>query len=315
MDDGIKQRLLHYSRLERIGERGSGQVYKAWDSIRQRTVALKLLWPELIGTDSFRAHCLLAVNTLSHCSHRNICSVFSIHQVDETYVIVTEYLEGKTLEELIREGPLDNTTFLNIAAQIADGLEYAHDQLIMHGNIKPSNFMVTGQGQIKIMDFGLSCYPAVKKATGAGLSLETLHYLAPERITGEPVTPLSDLFSLGVLFYEMSVGGRPFTGDVPKSVEHSILHDQPDFQIMRDKKVPGDTILLIEKLLAKNPAVRFGSAGELSITLNAMRSFERESSTRKFLQVKPHSPRQYLLISLLAVLLVVLWYVVTTYHN
>lgn len=315
MDNGCKQRLLHYDTIEKLGEGGSGQVYKAWDTERQRMVALKLLKPQLTETVAFRAHCLTAVNRLSGCRHPNICSVFGIHEFNKSYLIVTEYLEGATLRELIKPGPLDNHTFLNIAAQIADGLKYAHERLVTHGNIKPSNVMVTGDGQVKIMDFGLACFHDTDEATGVEPSLERFSYLAPEQITGEPVTQLADFFSLGALFYELLTDRRPFTGDTQETVETSILHDKPDFQTLRAKKIPGDTILMIEKLLAKNPLERFSSADELSITLKAMRSFERESATRKFLQVKPRTARQYLFISLLAFLLVVLWYVVTTYRN
>ena len=315
MDNGCKQRLLHYDTIEKLGEGGSGQVYKAWDTERQRMVALKLLKSQLTETVAFRAHCLTTVDRLSGCRHPNICSVFGIHQVDESHLIVTEYLEGATLRELIKRGPLDNHTFLNIAAQIADGLKFAHERLITHGNIKPSNVMVTGDGQVKIMDFSLACFHDTDEAKGVEPSLERFSYLAPEQITGEPVTQLADFFSLGALFYELLTGRRPFIGDTRETVETSILHDKPDFQTLRAKKIPGDTILMIEKLLAKNPLERFSSAGELSITLQAMRSYERESATRKSLQVKPRTARQYLFISLLAFLLVVLWYVVTTYRN
>lgn len=315
MDNGCKQRLLHYDTIEKLGKGGSGQVHKAWDTERQRMVALKLLKPQLTETVAFRAHCLTAVNRLSGCRHPNICSVFGIHQVDESHLIVTEYLEGVTLRELIKRGPLDNHTFLNIAAQIADGLKFAHERLVTHGNIKPSNVMVTSDGQVKIMGFGLACFHDTDEDKGVEPSLETLSYFAPEQITTEPVTQLADFFSLGALFYELLTGRRPFTGDTRETIETSILHDKPDFQTLRAKKIPGDTILMIEKLLAKNPLERFSSAGELSITLQAMRSFEQESVTRKSLQVKPRTARQYLFISLLAFLLVVLWYVVTTYRN
>ena len=315
MDDGYKQRLLHYTIVENLGEGGSGQVYKAWDTEQQRMVALKLLKPQLIENVVFRAHCLTTVNRLSGCCHPNICSVFGIHKVDESYLIVTEYLEGATLRELIRRGPLDNHKFLNIAAQIAEGLKYAHEKLVTHGNIKPSNVMITGDGQVKIMDFGLECFHDTDEARGVESSLEGLSYLAPEQITSEPVTQLADFFSLGALFYKLLSGRRPFTGDTRETIENSILHYKPDFQTLRAKKIPGDTILMIEKLLAKRSSDRFSSASELSITLQAMRSFEREPATRKFLQVKPQTPRQFLVISLLALLLVVMWYVVTTYRH
>ncbi len=315
MYNGEKQRLLHYAIVEDLGEGDSGHVYRAWDTQKRRTVALKLLKAQLIKNVAFRARFLTAVNKLSGYRHPNVCSVFGIHKVDESYLIVTEYLEGVTLRELIQRGPMNNRTFLDTAAQIADGLKYAHERLVTHGNIKPSNVMVIGDGQVKIMDFGLSRCHDTDEAEGVQHSLEALHYLAPEQITAGLVTQLADFFSLGVLFYELLAGRRPFGGDTRETIENSILRDKPDIRTLRAKNIPGDTILMIEKLLAKDPSDRFGGTGELYITLQAMRSFERQSTARKFLHVKPQTPRQFLVLSLLAFLLVVLWYVVTTYRH
>jgi len=315
MNDESKQRLLHYSILEKLGVGGNGQVYKAWDTVQERFVALKLLKPHLINTEIFRNRILPIVNKLSCNPHPNICTVFGTHRVDETYLIVTEYLEGVTLQELSKQGSVDNHTFLNIAAQVADGLKHAHEHDITHGNIKPSNIMVIENSQVKIMDFGLSCFPEVSKAASTESSPERLAYLAPEQITSEPITLMADLFSLGVLSYELLSDQRPFVGRTPDAVMSSILNDTPDFATLRARKIPGDTILMIEKLLAKDPSDRFSSAEELVITLQVMQSFEQELATRKLLQVKPRTTRHYLIISLLAALLVALWYVVTTYRH
>jgi len=311
MEEFTPQQILHYEIIGKLGDGVSGQVFKVWDTVRERIVALKLLNPPLIDSVGFRGNCLTALNTLSHSNHPNICSIFGFYQVGGTFMIDMEYLEGTTLRELIRLGPLNKSKFLDIAVQIGDGLKYAHEQLVTHGNLKPSNIMVTPQGVVKIMDFGLSCFAVGRELLKGKAAFEMPSYIAPEQITGEPLTPSADLFSLGALFYELLTGKQPFIGDTREAVENAILHEIPDFQILRDRKIPGDTILLIEKLLAKNPADRFSSAGELLITLREVRSFERESSRREFLQVKPKSTRQYLLISLLAILLIVLWYIVT----
>jgi serine/threonine protein kinase len=304
-----------YKIIEKLGEGPSGQVFKAWDEACQRTVALKLFKPELTDQAAFLAQCRPAINSLSENRHPNVCSIFGVHRNDTRYVLVMEYLQGATLREIVSLGLLDNNRFLDIVAQIATGLKHAYELGVTHGNLKPSNITFTGEKVVKIMDFGLSCFAGGRAVSGE-CAFEMFHYLAPEQIRGEPATPLSDMFALGVLCFESLTGRRPFSGDSRETLTHSILHDKPDFQIMASRGIPGDTILLIEKLLAKNPENRFGGAAELLVTLQEMQSFEQKSPTRKFLQVKPQTARQYLLISLLAALLLVLWYVLTTLpHN
>jgi serine/threonine protein kinase len=301
-----------YKIIEKLGEGPSGQVFKAWDEAFQRTVALKLLKPELTEPAAFLAQCQPAVNSLSDNEHPNICSIFGVHRNDKRYVLVMEFLQGTTLREVISLGPLDNSQFLDIAAQVASGLKHAHELGVTHGNLKPSNIMITSEKVVKLMDFGLSRF-ADGQEGGKEPSLEMFHYLAPEQIRGESATPQTDMFALGVLCFELVTGRHPFSGDSRETLTHSILHDKPDFQIMASRGIHGDTILLIEKLLAKNPENRFNGAAELLVTLQEMQSFEQKSQTRKFLQVKPQTARHYLLISLLAALLLVLWYLLTTY--
>jgi serine/threonine protein kinase len=304
--------IAGYKIIEKLGEGPSGQVFKAWDKACQRTVALKLLKPELTEPAAFLAQCQPSINSLSENRHPNVCSIFGVHRNDAMYVLAMEYLQGTTLREVISLGPLENSRFLEIAAQIAAGLKHASGLGVTHGNLKPSNIIITSEKVVKIMDFGLSRFAGGQAVSGE-CTFEMLHYLAPEQIRGERATPLSDMFALGVLCFESLTGRRPFSGDSRETLTHSILHDNPDFQIMAARGIPGDTILLIEKLLAKNPESRFSSAAELLVTLQEMQSFEQKSPTRKFLQVKPQTARQYLLISLLAALLLVLWYLLTTY--
>jgi serine/threonine-protein kinase len=315
MEDLADQHLLHYALVEKLGEGPSGQVYRAWDRRQHRTVALKILKQQVSNSERFQARCLATLNSLTHGTHPNVCTILSVPKVSDTHVVVMEYIEGVTLNEYTGNQPLELHKFLRIAGQIARGLRHVHDQLIVHGNIKPSNIMVTTDGVVKITDFGLSVYPDDDGASNDVIPLEALGLLAPERLRGEPASVQSDLFSLGALFYRVLTGKPAFTGDTYEEVQNSILHGQPDYQLLRTLQVPGDVILVVEKLLAKEPAERFSSAAELEITLREIRLFESADSSRKFLEVTPRTPRQYLMLSLLAVLLVVLWYVVTTYRH
>ncbi len=314
MDTDEHQHLLHYEILAEMGEGDCGKVYKAWDTTHERLVALKEIKKEFTDVTAFRAHFLPTVQTLKHCNHPAVCRVYDIHQREEGYLLVTEFVEGISILEFIRRRPGELSVFLNLAVSIAEGLRYAHDNLVTHGNLKPSNILVTQNGKVKLTDFGLSTYPEGNEGSGIPPSMQSLAYVAPEQIGSKPVTQLVDMFSLGVIFYELLSGKLPFTGDTPRELLDAILHESPDYGLLREKGIPGDVILVVEKLLAKKAADRFSSAEELLITLQAVRSFERESAVREFLQVKPKTPRHYLLLSLLAVLLVIFWYVVTTYH-
>ncbi len=314
MDYAHCRHLMHYAIIEKLGEGLSGVVFRAWDTVQLRFVAVKQLWPELTPEIAFSVHYLTATQALRHCTHPGIVPVYDIHTDNDPYLIVTEYIKGDSLREIIKRGPLDNHRFLNYAIQIAEALTFAHRQLITHGNIKPSNIIVAADGHLWLTDFGLTCGAIGDPADLSRLTPQTAGYLAPEQIAGEQITPLTDFFSLGTLAYEMLTGHNPFAADTVEAVHENILRAEPDIQALKTRKVPGDTILMIEKLLAKDSSERFGSGGELTVTLQAMRSYERQSPDQPFLKVKPNTPRQYLMLSMLAALLIILWLVVTTYR-
>ncbi|MEW5994032.1 MAG: serine/threonine-protein kinase [Candidatus Zixiibacteriota bacterium] len=298
--------------MEKMGAGPSGIVYKAWDDRRQRVVSLKWLRPEVMQVASFRTRCLTIAHRRSEFLHPGICAVYDVRQSEGCYALVTEFADGRPLSRLIDGGPLDNHRFLEIALRLAETLDFAHRYNIVHGNLKPTNIFVSADNKIKVTDFGLTCYPEVDEALGRHPSVAVASFFSPEQIAGHEQTPQSDFFSLGSLFYWLLSGRAPFGAGSIEDLLSSILVDEPDYTALLDANIPGDTVLLLKKLLAKQPDERFESAHELVVTLEAMRSFEKTSALDKFLDIKPRSTRQYLMISLLVALLLVFWIVVTT---
>ncbi|HWR81990.1 MAG TPA: serine/threonine-protein kinase [Candidatus Deferrimicrobium sp.] len=315
MADTYEQLSPNFSRYEKLGEGPSGQVYRAWDRENHHFVALKVLWPHLIDIVGFRARLASTIQALAGCEHPNLATVYRLENANGRYFVVSEYIEGITLRELITCGPMDNDTFLHIAMQIADGLAFAHDRLVTHGNLKPSNVILTEDGRAKIMDFGLPWWRGRQNLSKDVDELESLAYLSPDQIARQDDSPAADLFASGVLFYEMLTGRRLAGCEEPGTLPNLILIKPPELTLLRSVGVPRDTTLLVEKLLSKDSSERLNNSRELSVTLREMQAFEREAVGRTHEEGKPRAARQYLALSLLALLLVVFWFVVTTYRH
>ncbi len=315
MEDISNKQVLQYVLTEKIGEGTTGAVYKAWDATMERVVALRWLRQDLLADQVFRARCLSTLRTMTDLVHPNIGTVYGATRTNGNLLIVMEYIEGQTLQEKTAQGRVDNKTFIDYALQIARGLAHAQKWHIVHGSIRLSNIMVASDGTIKIVDFGLLRDGMDSNVDDEHFTNE-LRYHSPEQVAGHPATMASDLFSLGAVFWELLTGRPVFEGHSREEVEKAVLRQNPDFHNLRHEyNLPGDTVLLVEKLLAKEPAERLQSAEEMQLTLEAMKSFDEAAPTREFLQVKPTTPRQYALLSVLAVLLVILWLVITTIYK
>jgi len=313
MEQHIPQQVLHYVTAEKLGEGFTGETHKAWDTVLERFVALKFLRRDLTDDTAFRAQCLATLRELTAADHPNIATIFGVHKVEDIYVIAMELVEGQTLREIIRSGPISNEQFLDIARQTAAALNYAHEHHILHGCLNPTNIVIREDGSVRVIDFGLSTRPIERNNPDFVPPVETARYRAPEEITGEEITPLADLFSMGAVFYEALAGATAFPGNAIKEIEDAILENDPDFaRLQPDQKTPGDTVLVLEKLLAKKPVDRFANAAELQVTLDEIVRFEENDKIREFLKVKPTTSREYLMISLLAALLLIFWLVITT---
>lgn len=224
----IGKTISHYKILDKLGQGGMGVVYKAEDKRLQRTVALKFLPPEFTRDTQAKERFIREARAASSLEHTNICS---IHEIDETedgqLFIVMSCYEGESLRDQIARGPIKLERALDIAIQIAHGLAKAHDKGIIHRDIKSANVFITGENVAKILDFGLAKLGDRTKLTQDHSTLGTVAYMSPEQIRGDDVDTRSDIWSLGVVLYEMLTGKMPFRGDYEQAVIYSILNEEP----------------------------------------------------------------------------------------
>ncbi len=283
------QLISHYRILDSIGSGGSGVVYRAEDTTLHRTVALKFLaepTPKAWKASERLRH---EARTASALNHPNICTIYEVgEEAGETFIAM-EYVEGRTLTEVIRQGRLPMDTVLRFARQLSSALAHAHDRGVLHGDLKPLNIIVTPQGDAKILDFGLArrndpaefdrkTLETVSGATRVGLG-GTLPYMAPEQIEGSDASARTDIWSLGVVMYEMATGKRPFHGDTLYSLCNSILRDTP---APLPPEFPAGLTMVISRCLEKEPARRYQRASETRAALETLAP--QEESHPKTLQ-------------------------------
>jgi serine/threonine protein kinase len=279
----------HYRVLELLGGGGMGVVYKAEDVRLTRPVALKLLPPELTRDPEAKARFLLEARAASALEHPNICTILDVGETAEgrLYLAMPLY-DGETLRRRIERGPLPVEEATDVAAQIARGLDKAHRSGIIHRDIKPANVVVTSDGVVKILDFGLAKLIGEAAITRTGASLGTPAYMSPEQAWGEAVDLRSDLWALGVVLYEMLAGRRPFRGERDQAVLYAILHEEPPPLSQARVDVPPELERIVARLLAKDPEKRYASAEAVLADLRALRG---ESTTRSR-STLPKAPRR-----------------------
>jgi dienelactone hydrolase/predicted Ser/Thr protein kinase len=258
-----------YRIIEEIGHGGMGVVYKAEDLKLKRQVALKFLPPHLMDLPELKERFLIEAQAAAALNHPNICVIHEVGESEERPYIAMEYVEGETLRDRIRKGALKTEEALDIAAQAAAGLAEAHRKGVIHRDIKSANIMVTEKGQAKIMDFGLAKLRGGSSLTKSQTTLGTVAYMSPEQAQGEDLDVRTDLWSLGVVLYEMLTGELPFKGDRDVSVIYSIVHAEPRSLKLRKPPVPEELQQVIGRALKKKRESRYGSAEEMLKDLRA----------------------------------------------
>jgi TolB-like protein/Flp pilus assembly protein TadD len=265
------KQISHYTILEKIGEGGMGVVYKAEDTKLKRAVAIKFLTLQLTLDPEAKERFINEARAASALEHHNICT---IHEIDETgngqtFMVMACY-DGESLDEKIQRGPLRIEEAVDIALQIAQGLNKAHEKDIVHRDIKPANILITVDGVVKILDFGLAKLRGQTKVTREGTTLGTVSYMSPEQTKGDEVDQRSDIWSLGVVLYEMITGQTPFRGDYEQAVMYSILNEDPKPITGLRTGVPIELERLVNKTLVKNPVERYQQLDEILVDLRAI---------------------------------------------
>ena len=257
MNDLIGQTLLHYKVLDKLGQGGMGVVYKAEDSKLKREVAIKFL-PYNISSDAEeRQRFEIEAQAAAALNHPNIATIYSIEESGKDVFIAMEFINGIELKEKIKKDRPNLDEARNIIEQIASGLSAAHQKGIIHRDIKSANIMITKSGLIKIMDFGLAKIGGTSQITRFGTTLGTTAYMSPEQARGEKVDTRTDIWSMGVIFYEMLTGDLPFKGEFDQAIIYSILNVEPEPIISISKDLPVKFQHLIEKLLTKDRDKRY----------------------------------------------------------
>jgi len=268
----VGKTVSHYTILERIGSGGMGVVYRAEDSKLKRTVALKFLPPELTRDSEARERFVHEAQAASALDHPNICTIYEIDQTDdEQMFIAMSAYRGETLKEKLDRGPLKLQEALELAIQIAQGLHKAHEEGIVHRDVKPANVMVTDDGVVKLLDFGLAKLGGRTLVTKEGTTLGTAAYMSPEQSRGEDVDRRTDIWSVGVVLYQMVAGVPPFRGDYENAVIYSIHNAAPEPLTSLRTGVPMELERIVGKALAKDPSDRYQHADELATDLRHVR--------------------------------------------
>ncbi|HZT58661.1 MAG TPA: tetratricopeptide repeat protein [Pyrinomonadaceae bacterium] len=272
----VGKNLLNYRITEKLGAGGQGTVYRATDERLGRTVVIKILSPELTAREVNLKRFEREAQLASSLDHPNICIIYGLHEAEGVHFIAMQYIEGKNVRELVGGRPLSLETALSIAYQVADALTAAHSKGIIHRDIKAGNVMVTEAGLVKVLDFGLAKLLDEGKKGGdvhlteMGVPYGTATYAAPEQATGQKVDHRADIFSTGVLLYEMLAGIWPFKGQTTVEVRYAVLHDTPEtINEVRSDNPPVIIQKILDRALAKKPEDRYQKMSEMRDDLRA----------------------------------------------
>ena len=261
----IGQTISHYRIIEQLGSGGMGVVYKAQDTNLDRTVALKFLAAYLLESEEHKQRFLREAKATASLDHPNICIVHEVGEVDGHVFLTMGYIDGPEVGAKIKERPLKLDEAIDIAIQAASGLQAAHQKGIVHRDIKSSNIMLTSSGQVKILDFGLAYLADRTRLTRGETRLGTPAYMSPEQTQGHAVDHRTEIWSLGVVLYEMVTGRLPFRGDREQAVAYGIQHEEPEPITAQRAGLPMELEWVVGKALAKAPAERYQHVEDLLV--------------------------------------------------
>ncbi|HZV89104.1 MAG TPA: protein kinase [Candidatus Binatus sp.] len=259
-DYSVGQKLGDYEILGILGAGGMGKVYKVRNTISDRVEAMKILLPDLVGQKDLADRFLREIKVLASLNHPNIAGLRTALTLDNQLVMIMEFVDGVTLSSRLHQGAIPHTLGVKYIDQVLDALSYAHKQNIIHRDIKPANMMVTPDGTVKLMDFGIARSASDRSLTMTGTTLGSLNYMPPEQVKGEPADNRSDLYSLGVSLYEMVTGQLPFQADSNYAMMAAHLQEVPKPPIVLRAGIPQALNQIIVMALAKDPGQRFQSA-------------------------------------------------------
>src|SRR5713226_5042010 len=276
------EKISHYRILHRLGAGGMGEVYLAEDTLLNRKVAIKLLPADTVADEQAEKRLIKEAQAAAALDHPNICAIHEVGRHGGYSFIVMQYVEGETLAGRMKKSPLEFHEALDIAVQVADGFAEAHSRGIIHRDIKPQNIMITGRGQAKLMDFGLAKATRQKSLaeseaeteslfTEPGMILGTVPYMSPEQVKGEALDARSDIFSFGVVLYEMISGRQPFASESAAATFSAILTRELQPLARYSREAPAELERIVSKALRKDKEDRYQTARDLLIDLRSLR--------------------------------------------
>src|ERR1700687_3491586 len=299
----VGQTLGNYKILQKLGAGGQGTVYKATDNKLGRTVVLKVLPTELTVKESNLKRFAREAQLASALDHPNICTIFDLDEAEGVHFIAMQYVEGRNVRQLVNGRPLELQSAVRIAIQVADALTSAHARGIIHRDIKSGNVMVTDHGQVKVLDFGLAKLLDETEAqtsgihqtelTEVGVPYGTATYAAPEQARGDRVDKRADIFSMGVLLYEMLTGTWPFRGKSTIDVRHAVLYDAPKpLAELRRDAFPSQLQQILDRAMAKDPRDRYQKMEEMRDELRrVLEELSTGGQSSQVTSVSPEPPR------------------------
>jgi len=303
----IRKTISHYKILEKIGEGGMGVVYRAQDTKLDRIVALKFLPKHLLCDEEAKARFVHEAKAASALDHPNIGTIYEIDEAEGECFISMVYIKGQSLKDLIRDKKLSLEEILRIAIQISEGLHNAHKKGITHRDIKSDNIMLTPEGIVKIMDFGLAKLKGAPKLTRAGTTTGTMQYMSPEQAQGMEVDQRSDIFSFGVVLYEMITGQLPFKGEHEAAIIYSILNETPEPLARYKSNVPEGLQRIVNKALKKDLGTRYQSAADMTADLKGL---QKETITGVSIPSKKKTISQSIIFIGVVILIVITAYAI-----